>query len=47
MGFKHSADFAAEMFNLCRLNQMDADSEFNEIVKTKGLKAAMDWKKSQ
>ena len=47
MGFKHSADFAAEMFNLCRLNQMDADSEFNEIVKTQGLKAAMDWKKNQ
>jgi enoyl-CoA hydratase len=47
MGFKHSNDFAAEMFNLCRLNQMDTDTEFNEIVKTRGLKAAMDWKQRQ
>jgi len=47
MGFKHSNDFAAEMFNLCRLNQMDTDVEFNEIVKTQGLKAAMDWKQGK
>ncbi|MDR2137488.1 MAG: enoyl-CoA hydratase/isomerase family protein [Synergistaceae bacterium] len=47
MGFKHSNDFAAELFNLCRLNQMDTDTEFNNIVKTQGLKAAMDWKERQ
>ena len=47
MGFKHATDFAAEIFNLCRLNQMDADSEFNEIVKKDGLKAAMEWKKNK
>jgi enoyl-CoA hydratase len=47
MGFKHSNDFAAELFNLCRLNQMDTDSEFNDIVKAQGLKAAMDWKERQ
>lgn len=47
MGFRHATDFAAEIFNLCRLNQMDADAEFNEIVKKDGLKAAMEWKKSQ
>ncbi|MDR2527883.1 MAG: enoyl-CoA hydratase/isomerase family protein [Synergistaceae bacterium] len=47
MGFKHSADFAAELFNLCRLNQMDTDTEFNNIVKKDSLKAAMDWKKKQ
>jgi len=47
MGFKHSNDFAAELFNLCRLNQMDTDVEFNEIVKTQGFKAAMDWKQGK
>jgi len=47
MGIKHSNDLAAELFSLCRLNQMDTDTEFNEIVKTKGLKAAMDWKEGQ
>jgi enoyl-CoA hydratase len=47
MGFKHANDLAAEMFNLCRLNQMDTDSEFNEIVKTKGLRAALDWKQGK
>jgi len=47
MGIKNSNDLAAELFNLCRLNQMDTDVEFNEIVKTRGLKAAMDWKQSE
>ncbi|MDR1730731.1 MAG: enoyl-CoA hydratase/isomerase family protein [Synergistaceae bacterium] len=47
MGFKHAADFAAELFNLCRLNQMDTDTEFNEIVKKEGFKAAMEWKKNK
>jgi enoyl-CoA hydratase len=47
MGFKLANDFAAELFNLCRLNQMDTDTEFNDIVKTQGLKAAMDWKQRQ
>ena len=47
MGFKHSNDFAAELFSLCRLNQMDTDAEFNEMVKNSGLKAAMDWKQGK
>jgi enoyl-CoA hydratase len=47
MGFKNSMDFAAEMFNLCRINQAQSESEFNEIVRTKGLKAALEWKEKQ
>lgn len=47
MGMKHAMDYAAEVFSLCRLNQMDADTEFNDLVKTQGLKAAMDWKKTR
>ena len=45
MGMKHSMDYAAELFNLCRIDQMTSESEFNEIVKTQGLKAALEWQK--
>jgi len=47
MGMKNSMAYAAEIFNLCRINQMSADSEFNEIVKTQGLKAALEWQKQK
>lgn len=47
MGFKNAMDFAAEMFNLCRINQARSEAQFNEIVNTKGLKAAIDWKEEQ
>jgi enoyl-CoA hydratase len=47
MGFKNSLDFAAEMFNLCRINQAKLEAQFNEIVNTKGLSAALKWKSEQ
>lgn len=45
-GFKNAMDFAAEMFNLCRINQIQAEAEFNEIVNTKGFKAGLEWKEA-
>ena len=47
MGMKQSMDYAAELFNLCRIDQMSSASEFNEIVKTQGLKAALEWQKKK
>ena len=47
MGFKNSLDFAAEMFNLCRINQAKLEAQFNEIVNTKGLTEAIKWKEDQ
>ena len=47
MGMRNAMDFAAEMFNLCRINQTQEQAEFNRIVKEQGLKAAMAWKEEQ
>lgn len=44
-GFKNAMDFGAEMFNLCRLNETPESQEFKEIVRTKGMKAAVEWRK--
>ena len=40
----NAMDFAAEIFSLCRINQAQTQKEFNEIVNSQGLKAALDWK---
>ena len=46
--YMHQAQkFAAEMFNLCRINQVQEQAEFNKIVNEQGLKAAMAWKAEQ
>ena len=47
MGMRSAMDFAAEMFNLCRIHQVQEQSEFNKIVQEQGLKAAMAWKEAQ
>lgn len=47
MGMRNAMDFAAEMFNLCRINQVQEQSEFNKIVNEQGLKAALAWKAEQ
>lgn len=47
MGMRNAMDFAAEMFNLCRINQVQEQSEFNQIVNEQGLKAALAWKAEQ
>ena len=47
MGMRNAMDFAAEMFNLCRINQTQEQAEFNRIVNEQGLKAAMAWKEEQ
>ena len=47
MGMRNAMDFAAEMFNLCRINLTQEQAEFNRIVKEQGLKAAMAWKEEQ
>jgi enoyl-CoA hydratase len=47
MGMRNAMDFAAEMFNLCRINQVQEQTEFNKIVKEKGLKEAIAWKESK
>ena len=47
MGMRNAMDFAAEMFNQCRIHQIQEQSEFNKIVQEQGLKAAMDWKAEQ
>ena len=44
MGMHQSQKFAAEMFNLCRINQIQEQAEFNRMVQEKGLKEAMAWK---
>ncbi|WP_066926083.1 enoyl-CoA hydratase/isomerase family protein [Murdochiella massiliensis] len=44
MGMRNAMDFAAEMFNLCRINQTQEQAEFNKIVNEQGLKAALAWK---
>ena len=43
-GMVNAMDFAAEIFSLCRINQAQTQKEFNEIVNSQGLKAALDWK---
>jgi len=43
-GMVNAMDFAAEIFSLCRINQDQTQKEFNEIVNSQGLKAALDWK---
>ena len=43
-GIVNAMDFAAEIFSLCRINQAQTQKEFNEIVNSQGLKAALDWK---
>ena len=35
------------MFNLCRINQSQEQSEFNKIVSEQGLKSALAWKEAQ
>ena len=47
MGMRNAMEFAAEMFNLCRIHQVQEQSEFNKMVQEKGLKAAMAWKEAQ
>ena len=47
MGMRNAMDFAAEIFNLCRINQVQEQSEFNKIVNEQGLKAALAWKDAQ
>lgn len=47
MGMHQAQKFAAEMFNLCRINQVQEQAEFNRIVNEQGLKAAMAWKDAQ
>ncbi len=46
MGMRNAMDFAAEIFNLCRINQVQEQAEFNRIVNEQGLKAAMAWKEA-
>ena len=47
MGMRNAMDFAAEMFNLCRINQVQEQADFNKIVNEQGLKAALAWKAEQ
>ena len=47
MGMHQAQKFAAEMFNLCRINQVQEQAEFNKIVNEQGLKAAIAWKAEQ
>jgi len=47
MGMHQAQKFAAEMFNLCRIHQIQEQSEFNKMVQEQGLKAAMAWKDAQ
>ena len=46
-GMNNAMDFAAEIFSLCRINQEQTQKEFNEIVKTQGLTAALAWKEGR
>lgn len=45
MGMRNAMEFGAEMFNLCRIHQVQEQAEFNRLVNEQGLKAAMDQKK--
>lgn len=47
MGMHQAQKFAAELFNLCRINQLQEQAEFNKIVNEQGLKSAMAWKAEQ
>lgn len=47
MGMRNAMDFAAEMFNQCRLHQVQSEAAFNSIVQKEGLKAALAWKEAQ
>ena len=44
-GMVNAMDMAAEMFNLCRINQAQTQEAFNKIVREEGLTAALEWKK--
>lgn len=46
-GMVNAMDFAAEIFSLCRINQARTQKDFNEMVNSRGLKAALDWKSSR
>jgi enoyl-CoA hydratase len=46
-GIINAMDFAAEIFNQCRINQAQTQDEFNNIVQEKGLKAALEWQEAQ
>jgi len=43
-GMRNAMDYAAEVFNQCRINQAQTQEEFNKIVREDGLKKALDWK---
>lgn len=43
-GMINAMDFAAEIFNLCRINQAQTQKEFNTMVNEKGLKEALEWR---
>ena len=43
-GMTNAMDFAAEMFNLARINQAKTQGEFNKIVNEQGLGAALKTK---
>ena len=47
MGKHQAQKFAAEMFNQCRINQVQEQAEFNKMVQEQGLNAAMKWKDAQ
>jgi enoyl-CoA hydratase len=46
-GFKNVQDFVIEMFSLSRLNETEESRKFEEIVKEKGFKAALEWQRNQ
>jgi len=46
-GFYNAMEAAGEMFNLCRINQVQQEAEFNKIVVEKGLKEALEWKEEK
>lgn len=46
MGMRSAMEFGAEIFNLCRINQIQEQAEFNKIVQEQGLKAALAWKEA-
>lgn len=47
MGIKDSMEFAAELFNMCRIYQAQSETKFNEIANKQGLKEALAWKEAQ
>ena len=46
-GFHNAMEYSAEMFNLCRINQVQQEADFNKIVVERGLMEAIKWKESQ